>query len=240
MDLLFGYLRRDTARDLPKFSMIAAYLRLGKKYDIPQLRKEALQVLRSEYPSTLEVFDKKTNPIDYDVFWHHLQVIDLAHETGTRDILPAAFFMFCQRHSPAELVEKLYAAASHSILSSQEHLTFLSGCNRLASYLAEETYSWASDSFVGGSQCTGRNCRTKAKCAFFHNTIEKNRLYDALIPWRDIVWFSPEDENPDPMCQVCMETARKIHAEGRKRVWQKLPSAFGLSDWADLLKASNH
>ncbi|KAF7984327.1 hypothetical protein HWV62_15323 [Athelia sp. TMB] len=231
--------RRNTSQALPKFGMVAAFLRLGKKYDIPQLRDEALSVLRSAFSSTLKGFDgrAKNSFWEYDGKYRYFQIIGLARETGTLDLLPMAFYALCENHSPTGLMDQLATAAETGLLSPTDHLTVAVGSNRLAAYLVEDTYHWASASSVGASNCTGDQCTTKAKRAFFQNTFTYNDgSYTALLPWEDIVWVPAEGGDYDGMCDGCMEAAKLMHEQGRLRVWQKLPTAFGLPEWHDLLQ----
>ncbi|KZP21992.1 hypothetical protein FIBSPDRAFT_825261 [Athelia psychrophila] len=233
--------RRNASQALPKFGMVAAFLRLGKKYDIPQLRDEALLILRSAFSSTLQGFDgrAKNSFFEYDGKYRYFQIISLARETGILDLLPMAFYALCENHSPTGLMDQLSTAVGEGHLSPADHLAMAVGCNRLAAFVVEDTYRWASESPVGGSLCTGEQCATKAKRAFFQNTFTYNDgSYTALLPWEDIVWVPAEGGDYDGMCECCMEAAKKMHEQGRIQVWQKLPGAFGLAEWHELLQTS--
>lgn len=80
------------------FPILAAMLRLGKKYEIDYLRDEALTRLTSEFPRTLK--EMQLLPPEYSYIKHQkgilYDIINLARETAVYSILPVAFYLCLQ------------------------------------------------------------------------------------------------------------------------------------------------
>lgn len=82
---------------------LSAILRLGKKYEIDYLKEEGLRRLRSEFPLTLEGWDRRNerknegckiiNINDADIV---IEVINLAHELSVETVLPASYLLCVQ------------------------------------------------------------------------------------------------------------------------------------------------
>ncbi|KAF7357634.1 BTB domain-containing protein [Mycena sanguinolenta] len=64
---LLGAIFPKCLMKVPSFAIIAAVLRLSKKYDFPEFRKDCLHRLRKEFPATLEEFDNGTDS------WSHIR-----------------------------------------------------------------------------------------------------------------------------------------------------------------------
>jgi hypothetical protein len=77
------------------FPVVAAMLRLGKKYEFDHLRDEALLRLTSEFPTKLEEWDALPDHFTHIIDRKGLlfDIIRLAIECGVQSILPAAYFL---------------------------------------------------------------------------------------------------------------------------------------------------
>ena len=40
----------------------------------------------------------------------------------------------------------------------------------------------------------------------------------------------------DSMCEHCVEVAKGLHQDGLQKIWDALPSIFGLPEWGELTK----
>jgi len=104
--LCHGRQYHDITRPQP-FPILAAFLRLGTKYEIAQLRSEAMERLSAEYPSQLEKWDercarskaqiKPRRGLDFDV-------INLALEANALSLLPAAFYSYLMDYDCEEVL----------------------------------------------------------------------------------------------------------------------------------------
>ena len=126
------------------FPVVAAYLRLGIKYDIEHLRIEAVDVLSAGFPSTLEENDVETlgyeqgvQPLVYErsIFF---DVITLVRETGMDYILPAAYCRYCGMFALDEVWEGIERVdGTRSVLSTQDQKAILRGWHALSSPAAQ-------------------------------------------------------------------------------------------------------
>ena len=95
------------------FLVLAAMIRLGRKYEILSLRDEALTPLRREFPVALDEHEKLPVRRHPDLPWTHFTfpsdqkhqhnyqkmhaIIQLAHECSIQSILPALYLSYAAR-----------------------------------------------------------------------------------------------------------------------------------------------
>jgi hypothetical protein len=78
--------------EVPRFELIAAILRLSKKYDCPAFRQDCVRRLKAEFPTTFEEYDR-LQP------WTRIQgdkniyppILCLAREIGLYSIIPLIY-----------------------------------------------------------------------------------------------------------------------------------------------------
>jgi hypothetical protein len=229
-----SYRRNCYADNNPQpFPIVAAFLRLGNKYAIPQLRAEAVKRLSAEYPSTLANWDLSVkHPFSKLADSHGLDfdVINLAHEIGVLSLVPAAMYCFCERDALEEVLEGVVREdGSMLILSAENQRVLVRGWKILRELLHKETYKWLDTQDAGMFY----DCVQRVKC----DTTRRKLFYDyfrgrtaccALPEW------DPVDETG--LCGPCVQKSKTSHEAGRVNVWNKLPSVFGLSEWDELLQ----
>jgi len=94
-----GIFNRTKLKRKPRFSIVSALLRLGKKYDIESLYEDALERLQSEFPSSLSAYLELSDTFSFIEYHPGLlhDCINLALETNTLSILPTAYlFSQCE------------------------------------------------------------------------------------------------------------------------------------------------
>lgn len=208
------------------FEVVAAFLRVGRKYGIRSLETEAIRRLAYEYPSTLEDFIthecfktiKSNGVLDRDV-------IRLAREHKLFALLPTAFYRVVSSLQP----EMFFAPCERTdgstfMLSSTDQMVALSGWKRLLSHQTQTTYSWITVD-DGYNQCVAGECLNKRKTILRTIFLKTTLVYD-LEDWK------PSDFL---LCRKCSPIAQKLYVEGKKKFWDDLPSKFNLSKWDDLL-----
>lgn len=220
------YDKGHNMRQALPFPVIAALLRLGKKYEFEHLRDVALLRLTSEFPTKLEEWDALTDRFTHIVDRKGLlfDVISLAIECGVQSILPTAYL--------------LAADNVFSILSGQERddgtvaqlpplaqKACLFGRERIINALADYTYSWLDGEGVS-ELCESTSCE-KASLKMIHN-IWRPRPDPtiALKKWSDVEVVG--------LCGDCLDEAEGVHEVGRLLLWGKLPSLFDLPSWSGL------
>lgn len=101
------------------FSVIAAMIRMGKKYEIHYLRDEGLVRLKLEFPEKLNDFDKtpKSFPRTHikcvsadEQANMEIEAINLAHECGIQTILPALYFQVVLKMVSAKAIARFMAS----------------------------------------------------------------------------------------------------------------------------------
>jgi hypothetical protein len=128
------------------FPVVAAYLRLGRKYEIEHLRTEALSALSMAFPSTCDGFlalsDNGQGPIaPYPALF--FDVIALAREADKLDILPAVYFSYCGSYQIDEVLGGIEREdGTLSILSAEDQKSLLRGWHTLIDELPNQTLYW--------------------------------------------------------------------------------------------------
>jgi hypothetical protein len=214
--------------------VIAAFLRLGKKYEITQLRLEATTRLTHDFPSTLDKWDHVSN--DYELVEEYpglpYDIISLAREQGLYAILPAVFYIIIIRLDLDSAYDPIQRGdGSTAVLSAEDHIMCTRAWWQLIRDQAELTFSWLDT-----------NGSWKGECNFPCITY-RNGFRSALFP----VEFPPildckalcgwDSDWEDILCENCARTAQKLHEDGRAEIWRKLPLYFGLPAWEELLKS---
>ncbi|KAJ7431371.1 hypothetical protein B0H11DRAFT_1762273, partial [Mycena galericulata] len=213
------------------FEVVAAFLRLGRKWQIKPLYNGAFARLSCVFPASADEY--ANNPISKRILFRELGntnkrgeiVIDailLARELNLPCILPAAFW-FAATHID------VLASDQANLISVLDRNAILSAAEPLRVAHAKYLFGWLDTESVDSPQCTStRVCSDK-------------KLRYSLELWKppgaSLVFY--RSANPGPvLCSSCTTLGRKHHSSGSKRLWKELPSFFGLPPWAELLSAS--
>ncbi|KAF7299324.1 BTB domain-containing protein [Mycena indigotica] len=218
----------------PLVAPICAILRLSKKYDMAGLRRHCLGLLKMEFPTSLEDFDKQT------LVWTHfsipdtvtttvacVEIINLARELGLYSILPGAFYKLLDDEGHKGLLGDDLAKLN----DKQDEVACLKAYVKMSQTFADGPFSWLG----AQSSISWAGCATASRCASFRNSILIQVLLDhdlvamQLQPWASGAWDNTQ-------CASCLSKAKASFDAARKDVWEKLPSYFGLEDWATLRK----
>ena len=205
-------------------AVIAAYLRLGTKYEMVTFRKEAVDRLTYEFPTTIAALD---STVDYSrikdpksVTVEFIGAIELAHKFDVPQILPWAFYGCCYYLTFAQICQP--ESPLHPSLSPEDIRTCMVGWEKLIVHQARDTYAWLSAACQSDDAVTCNAARAKLSQRFA--PLPKCKALDRWAsPWKD------------GLCQKCAVSARIAHESGRKKIWAKLPAFFGLPSWACLL-----
>lgn len=216
-------------KKLQPLPVLAAFLRLGRKYEIRQLYIEAASRISREFPSTLEKWEEaqgkalEISPSPTLAF----DMIDVARRTGFYAALPAALYYCCSGDwDMSDIFEGVKREdGSIAVLSLEDQKACLGGKQALTRVQADETFSWLN---------TGELiCDSSLRC----DRARKSLFYDMNHPVQSCIalqsWL-PEWSRL--LCDSCAVEAKESHNEGRAKVWDTLPSIFGLPPWKELLK----
>ncbi|KAJ7185850.1 hypothetical protein C8R46DRAFT_881156 [Mycena filopes] len=227
-ELLFEVLydRFQSAVSRP-FPVVAAMLRLGKKYEMQGPKEDALKRIHFEFPKTLKEFDSDkchwsmiTHENDLDV---HL--LNLLYECGVYSAIPTLGLACLDSQT---LVRKTGddRAAGHIRNTSHRPRTYNVLPNRefeLASY--EGRYSSQIMQIIGRLQK-----EQKAVCYTIAGDEAYRPLGYTLNEWKHGAWAGK-------LCHLCEATAREAYETNRQKGWDLLPTFFGLPQWPDLKDA---
>jgi len=209
---------------------------MGRKYEIEQLRSEAVGRLTFDFPSTLDEYDQRTldecrvYSSELDFPFHLFTTINLAREYNMLSILPAVFCRICSMLDIHHMVEAFEASDGTAYaLSLLDQRVMIKGRYALTGTLAQRTFRWLTNEDVFTSICiTPQKCADKRK-AFVVNYWLPTPTLSAMEPWKD--W---EADWATYFCKPCIAKSKRLHHVGRQQMWNELPSVFGLSVWKDL------
>jgi hypothetical protein len=222
--------RYYNSSDTQPIAVVAAILRLSRKYQIDYLRDDSVSRLKNMFPSTLDAAVRRYDGTGVKVSPDHIiDTINLAKETGIRSILPFAFFsMMCLN---TEVILK-------GVRRSDGTVAVLSRTDQEIVLLAKDPFRLAQEHdpfrWLDGAKAPSRDCSTPYVCAKVKDEcmiyLWRSPFPAPILPrWETLTWTKR-------LCVSCRVIGEKCYEEGRQLIWNKLPSFFGLPDWAELLK----
>jgi len=217
-----GYhIRRVPATTVP-FPVVAAFLRLGKKYEIKELYEEARACLMSDFPDTLSSWQSRTTSIvSSSRKALAINVVNLAQEGGILRVLPAAFYECLTQCSLRELECGVKGEGEIATLTPKNRETCVSAWKPFEG-CAARTYSWLKYGNITPTQCHSHICVNQR-----YWTISL-KLYPTSscqpLDRFDHSW------NAD-VCSSCSNHALSTHNSNRVQAWNDLPTLFDLPGW---------
>ncbi|KZP11449.1 hypothetical protein FIBSPDRAFT_871365 [Athelia psychrophila] len=219
-------------------AIVAAFLRLGKKYGLDMLRNdEALKRLYYEYPTTLTEFDAMNSysMIEQNA-WVDIDVTNVAREQGLLSVLPVALYI-CS----AAMDAKALAAGiprgdgTTARLLPNDIITCLVAYQSLAALQASTTFSWINPLLPHTDDF--RACTNRHKCANVRIEVMRKLFVPSATIRGLCSWSQLQGEyNLNTMCPPCQKLAEEHHNEGRINFWDALPGVLGLPEWEELKK----
>jgi hypothetical protein len=221
-------------------AVIAAFLRLGRKYEIVQLHTEAVTRLEYEFPSSLE---KCQVMVDFTMIDDTgclpslvFEVIQLAHENDLQHLLPWAYYLCCRFVSFEDIFNSFESENGRRVeLSTEDKRACITGWRKLIASQSIAPFCWlTSDDYPEWTLATTAACKNKEKCiaarkAIYHELFQDMLICNAIMFW-DSAWEAS-------MCAICVNKSRREHNAGLAERWELLPLAFGLPDWNELLSS---
>lgn len=223
-------LRQRIPADVPiHVSVLAAFLRLGRKYEIHWLFDEACLRIRQCYPSSLfsllflpsDLKSPVTGRDKYD-----FQLINLAREFGLLSVLPVAMYR-CVCSSPlVAILDGYYCDSTVHRLTPVNQKSCIIGRDKLLE-LRMLTFGWL--------KRQRPFCTDQVKCAL-GNLATITELWcpdrpgsrDPFLRW-DPRWDSR-------FCSNCVVYCHREIEDGREDAWNELPSAFGFCSREQVMK----
>ncbi|KAJ7679111.1 hypothetical protein DFH06DRAFT_1414926 [Mycena polygramma] len=218
-------------RTLP-LSIIGSHLRLARKYDFRGVLETIAERLTYENPVTLVAYDALKTGNSYSptriANYHGLlyDTITLAGENNLNSVLPCAYYRALVGSLPPDIFDGIARGDGTIATLSPIHQR---ACNlgRTALLRAQwdtgSTFGWIADADEIGC-FDPSSCRHK-KYAFFRRHVVRG----SLAPFCSIAYVDSLN-----LCAVCTPIVKAKMAAGRQRMWNLLPTFFGLPPWTEL------
>ncbi|KAJ7768517.1 hypothetical protein B0H16DRAFT_1882338 [Mycena metata] len=212
-----------------QFEHTLGILRLSNKYDVPYLRRRALDHLETTFPAQLAQYDARAgnqhpHPPD-ETATRAVATIKAATEVGAPWLLPVAYYDLCRRK-----MSSIIASGAFDQLGEQERNTCLVG------YAAQIHSFPKMFRFLSTPNDVYAECDDWAEC----NRI-RLQITHGSETWTDMTWpldFWNEDIwqaiTNDGMCPRCIADGKVLHVAARQEFWDRLPQMFGLPRWEEL------
>ncbi|KAJ6582138.1 hypothetical protein B0H19DRAFT_928180 [Mycena capillaripes] len=208
---------------------VLGILHLSHKYDVPYLRRRALEHLVLIYPTCLSEYEARAgnHQMTGQDFRHRLRTLPTALEVGALWLLPVVYHDLCKAKM------KVVAAGSWwKGIGEQEHNTCRIGHSEQMQYLPQIL----SFLFVAKDQET--ECEDWARCNLIrlqylhhHSTVWSFNMSCPLELWMENSWSDLEAHG---LCGSCMTEAKGLHAASKQKFWDQLPKMFNLPGWEEL------
>jgi hypothetical protein len=207
-------------------AMVAAFLRLGTKYEISELRTEAIRRLFNDFPRDFAIFNRRTTSTSLINERTAADVVNLAREMNILSILPAALDRCCEIYTTGEILGgRRRQDGSMAIMSVHDQRICLLGRDELTRLQAKETFVWLMKD-EGSINCSGLACEY----------VKKTLVRDVLILSRPCLALHRWERSWErKLCNPCLEAFKDAFAAGRTKIWSMLPAIFDLPSWEELL-----
>ncbi|KAF7967544.1 hypothetical protein HWV62_33964 [Athelia sp. TMB] len=224
--------RRYVALKAPlPINVIAAFLRMGHKYDIDVIREEALQRLYYESPTTLKDW------VNLDA-WSMIvrsprvnaQIANLAREHNLLSVLAIALHSCTIEIMGASGSVKNFEQnnATHKELTPENERACFLAYPRLLRLQGGTTLQWCNF-----SQEYFPGCISPFTCP----AARKNIIVGFLFPVPKEYGFDEwQDEWEEDMCVHCITAGKEYYKAGCHAFWNGIPTAFGLPTWHEIKK----
>ncbi|KAJ7043745.1 hypothetical protein C8F04DRAFT_1389847 [Mycena alexandri] len=215
------------------FEIVAALIRLGRKYEFRSLLDSAVERVTSENPTTLEEYDILEGSEDYypksilDYPGLEFDMLALARENNIMTALPCAYYRilkyYTHRHlfdgftkadgtlftlSPVD--QKLCSLGREKIIAAQ----MLPGSTSTLGWLCKWDYA---------TDCTS----STRKCKKLRGTFLQECFTDVSVR---ALTKAPSLA----FCAGCTRRVEELVSAGRNKAWEELPAFFDLPPWAKL------
>ncbi|KAJ7188666.1 hypothetical protein C8R46DRAFT_979878 [Mycena filopes] len=219
----------QTAIPLP---VIAALIRLTRKYDFRTLLDMAVERLTFENPTTLEAYDAllvdgKYSPTRIVPYYGLLfDILTLARENNLLSVLPCAYYRILARYSQIRLLDGILKRdGTVASLAPVDQRRCLLGREKVFLKQCQPGYT------IGWLRCWDgptEDCLTPSACAGVRSLAIERYMSEVGI------WALVPDFLNKAQCKQCLHHIEASVAAGRKRTWDELPSFFDLLAWDEL------
>jgi hypothetical protein len=208
------------------FDDVTAILRLSNKYDIQPFRQKSIQELKKVFPCTLLDYDS-VYPIGKMPTLSCGQIVRsilLARVCNAPELLPCIFYFMCQ-------LPTNFILQCHPIFPRMEMDICLVGREKLQEMREAVALSFLLD--PKSSQHCSNPTLCEQQCLLILSDLISNRLHAGTHALETISLTVMEKM----FCGPCAEDKLSAHRAAREKLWNDLPSYFGLGTWEELRSA---
>ncbi|KZP23502.1 hypothetical protein FIBSPDRAFT_930555 [Athelia psychrophila] len=218
-----------------EIEIVAAFLRLGKKYDIEVLRVEALERIFTEVPTTLDemlyngikptrlIAEGEAICYPYTNSFPWPAILNLAREHDLQSVIPLALYECCCLFDEASLYS--YEEMAKLNISANDQVVIAAAAKCMVELQNETTFSWTG----AQSEMLGL-CPTPELCARDVLHI----LRQEFLVGVHIRGTEPWKYSSSRFCEHCRINGEIEQSRGRQKFWDSLPELFGLNNWREV------
>ncbi|KZP26080.1 hypothetical protein FIBSPDRAFT_1041132 [Athelia psychrophila] len=216
-------------------AVLEAFLRLGRKYEIDHIRKQAVQRLAVAFPSDLNKYrdifaSHPPRPIQHSV-QDYLALVNVLRANDLLVHLPTLLFLLILADhydhvpiiTPAPETQQSMLSCTDIQLCHKAHI-------KLMHLHATVVFSWV-------QPWEARHARSTDACSMQHARLHQAWFRSAGRDFNGpmISTFGAwKDGWDNGFCEECSTHARQKFAEGQEQVFEMLPAMFNLPGWAEL------
>ncbi|KAJ7196474.1 hypothetical protein GGX14DRAFT_672488 [Mycena pura] len=215
------------------FDVVAAMVRLGKKYEMAAIKNNATWRIHYEFPNTLhswiEVQNKLTKIESQPGMM--LDLLNLVYEYEIRSSVPTLAFNCLDMMSLEHLMKDETRRPDGSCVHLAPHikLTLAIAVERIANQ-QRTSFQWLDDdTILPHPQCNSRTECTEQRQELYRTVMWglEEYHYHCFDPWNDF-------DGTKGLCRKCNLVGEGTFKDTASKMWEFLPSFFQLPQWGDL------
>ncbi|KAJ7447507.1 hypothetical protein B0H11DRAFT_2082381 [Mycena galericulata] len=196
---------------------LSGLLKLATKYDVEHIRTRMISILTTIYPSSLTEWRSRKPPAGYEELdFDDFLAANLALELHILSVLPGILYECCRYPTSHLFPSELGTAEKQKCIIAKER------------YMND----WSNDVhdflFVAPDTCENRiDC----------DSVRLRWLRINGIPTFTDVFAGPFPWGSIELCERCLARGKEQYRIATEKLWDDLPSLFGLPPWEELLKS---
>ncbi|KAI0341195.1 hypothetical protein BDW22DRAFT_1333230 [Trametopsis cervina] len=213
--------------DIPR---IISILRLSTKYDVVHLRRRAIEALQVWYPRNVSSYiSLSSSSTPREDLLRHITIANIARETGSFVLLPAALLFCCSTADARTLYDGVSVDGVYHDLHPDNKRAIFIGRPLLMHHARTRTQGFFFNPHF--SEGSGQKCLTAERCAEFR------KIYTSVYDHKEDPWMNPFfrlnwKAIRSACCTNCTLSWETHNLRGMKDLWEELPALFDLTSWA--------
>ncbi|KAJ7760680.1 hypothetical protein DFH07DRAFT_771760 [Mycena maculata] len=204
-------------------------LKLGRKYEIAAFRDDAVSRLHHDYPTQFEDWDRLFANTELRKIQHadQAELLNLACETGVSTCIPALGLECLYERS----LEQLFSGIDSQITLPNSTKVMLALAAELLHREQGKNFEWLRKNYwEDHCEACADEEKNSEDGVIYYLKGEVPDISGTVFPWNKVAsghWV-------DRLCEDCENLAKAEWECCRKKLWERLPTFFGLPAWKDL------